>query len=32
MAEYTAFRSKAVGNRVLEETWEESTISSPRQW
>jgi len=32
MAEYTIFWSTAVGNLVLEEAWEESTISSPRQW
>lgn len=32
MAEYTAFRSKAVGVMVLEEAWEENTIASPRQW
>jgi len=31
LAEYTAFRTKAVENLVLEEAWEASTITNPHQ-
>jgi len=32
LAEYTAFRSKAIDNFVLEKVWEERTFSNPQQW
>jgi len=32
LSEYTAFRSKAVGNLVLEEAWDASTVVNPHQW
>jgi len=32
LAEYTAFRSKAVDKFVLEKVWEARTFSNPQQW